>query len=38
MTGGMLLAGLGFQGEIISGINAANLVISKERDKHGQKI
>ena len=35
MTGGMLLAGLGFQGEIISGINAANLVISKERDKHG---
>jgi phytoene dehydrogenase-like protein len=35
MTGGMLLAGLGFQGEIISGINAANLVISKERDRHG---
>jgi phytoene dehydrogenase-like protein len=30
MTGGMLLAGLGFQGEIISGINAANLVIAKE--------
>jgi phytoene dehydrogenase-like protein len=35
MTGGMLLAGLGFQGEIISGINAANLVISKEREKDG---
>jgi phytoene dehydrogenase-like protein len=35
ITGGMLLAGLGFQGEIISGINAANLVISKERDRHG---
>ncbi len=35
MTGGMLLAGLGFQGEIVSGINAANLVISKERDRHG---
>jgi phytoene dehydrogenase-like protein len=35
MTGGMLLAGLGFQGEIISGINAANLVISKERDRDG---
>ena len=36
ITGGMLLAGLGFQGEIISGINAANLVISKERNSHGQ--
>jgi phytoene dehydrogenase-like protein len=35
MTGGMLLAGLGFQGEVISGINAANLVISKERDRDG---
>ena len=35
MSGGMLLAGLGFQGEIISGINAANLVISKERDRDG---
>ncbi len=35
MTGEMLLAGLGFQGEIISGINAANLVISKERDRDG---
>jgi hypothetical protein len=35
MTGGMLLAGLGFEGEIISGINAANSVISKERERDG---
>ena len=30
LTGGMLEAGLGFQGEIITGINAANSVITKE--------
>jgi phytoene dehydrogenase-like protein len=35
MTGGMLLPGLGFEGEIISGINAANSVISKERERDG---
>jgi phytoene dehydrogenase-like protein len=35
MAGGMLLAGLGFEGEIISGINAANLVMSKERNRDG---
>ena len=38
MTGGMLLAGLGFEGEIISGINAANSIISREGKKHGQRI
>jgi len=35
MTGGMLRPGPGFEGEIISGLNAANLVLSKERDRHG---
>ena len=29
MTGGMLWPGLGFEGEILSGLNAANLVHSK---------
>lgn len=29
VTGGMLLAGLGFEGEFISGLNAANLVSGK---------
>ncbi len=29
MTGGMLLAGLGFEGEIISGMNAANAIIER---------
>jgi hypothetical protein len=31
----MLLAGLGFEGEILSGINAANSVIAREGKKHG---
>lgn len=35
MTGGMLWPGLGFEGEILSGLNAANLLIAKERDRHG---
>ena len=35
VTGGMLLAGLGFEGEILSGINAANSVIAREGKKHG---
>lgn len=35
MTGGMLWPGLGFEGEILSGLNAANLVMAKERDRHG---
>jgi len=35
LTGGMLMAGLGFEGEIISGINAANSVIAQEGKKHG---
>jgi len=38
MVGGMLLAGLGFEGEIISGINAANSIISREGKKNGQRI
>jgi phytoene dehydrogenase-like protein len=35
MTGGMLRPGFGFEGEIISGLNAANLVVAKERKRHG---
>jgi phytoene dehydrogenase-like protein len=35
MTGGILHAGLGFEGEIISGINAANSIIEKEGKEHG---
>ena len=38
MTGGMLLAGLGFEGEIISGINAADSIILREGKKHGHRI
>ncbi len=34
LTGGMLHPGLGFEGEIISGLNAANLILSKERGRH----
>jgi phytoene dehydrogenase-like protein len=30
LTGGMLLASLGFEGEIVSGINAINLLIAKK--------
>jgi hypothetical protein len=30
ITGGMLLAGLGFEGEILSGVNAARAVIEQE--------
>jgi hypothetical protein len=30
ITGGMLLAGLGFEGEILSGVNAAKAVIEQE--------
>ena len=30
MTGGMLLSGLGFEGEILSGVNAANSVLAQE--------
>jgi len=30
MTGGMLMAGLGFEGEILSGMNAANAVLEQE--------
>jgi len=29
ITGGMLLAGLGFEGEILSGVNAANAIIER---------
>ena len=35
VTGGMLWPGLGFEGEILSGLNTANLLIAKERDRHG---
>ena len=35
MTGGMLLAGLGFEGEILSGINAAHSILEKEGEKYG---
>ena len=35
LTGGMLWPGLGFEGEILSGLNAANLIIAKEIDSHG---
>jgi phytoene dehydrogenase-like protein len=35
ITGGMLWPGLGFEGEILSGLSAANLLIAKERDRHG---
>jgi phytoene dehydrogenase-like protein len=35
MAGGMLRPGLGFEGEIISGLNAANLVVAKEKKRHG---
>ena len=31
LTGGMLMAGLGFEGEIISGVNAASLILRNER-------
>jgi hypothetical protein len=30
ITGGMLLAGFGFEGEIIAGLNAAKAVIEQE--------
>lgn len=30
MTGGMLMAGLGYEGEIVSGMNAANAVLEQE--------
>jgi phytoene dehydrogenase-like protein len=35
MTGGMLLAGLGFEGEILSGVNAANSILAQEEKKYG---
>jgi phytoene dehydrogenase-like protein len=35
MTGGMLRSDLGFEGEVITGLNAANLLIAKEIDRHG---
>lgn len=34
VTGGMLWPGLGFEGEILSGLNAANLLLAKERGRH----
>ncbi|HVO67094.1 MAG TPA: FAD-dependent oxidoreductase [Syntrophales bacterium] len=37
MTGGMLMAGLGFEGEIISGINAADSILSREGKTHGYR-
>ena len=37
LTGGMLLAGLGFEGEIISGMNAARSAISQEDTDYGTK-
>ena len=35
MTGGMLLAGLGFEGEILSGMNAAHSILQQEGKKYG---
>jgi hypothetical protein len=35
MTGGMLLAGLGFEGEILSGMNAAHSILEQEGGKYG---
>jgi len=35
MTGGMLLAGLGFEGEILSGMNAAHSILEQEGKKYG---
>jgi hypothetical protein len=35
LTGGVIRAGLGFEGEILSGMEASSL-IEKERQSHGQ--
>jgi phytoene dehydrogenase-like protein len=35
LTGGMLSPYLGFEGEVITGLNAANSVVAKEKHRHG---
>lgn len=37
LTGGMLLAGLGFEGEILSGMHAGLSTITQENESHGSK-